>query len=278
MSRSGWFAVRARPPSVREHYRCRSCRSARHCWASRRCGERCGRQHPRQTRTRQRASSGITLTCPPTAFGAARSRPRSARARAGSAAWPATTRTARRSRWRRGCRWGRGGERAPGGGGSPPPHPASGSVWFATTDPVYADKTNATAVHAALDLQPGILAADLGATVRSGIVALLAAARDGGLAVLADRRGGPVGGTDEREGADAAAAFLFGERDPLARIVDTASVTAEFIDRWRAPGAAEGATWEERFGEQRYAELAGQLLARLSDAGVELGGVRRFAV
>src|SRR5712691_8955655 len=155
---------------------------------------------------------------------------------------------------------------------------AAGSVWFATTDPVYADKTNATAVHAALDLQPGILAADLGATVRSGIVALLAAARDGGLAVLADRRGGPVGGTDERGGADAAAAFLFGERDPLARIVGTASVTAEFIDRWRAPGAPDGGTWEERFGEQRYAELAGQLLARLSDAGVELGGVRRFAV
>jgi 3-hydroxy-3-methylglutaryl CoA synthase len=155
---------------------------------------------------------------------------------------------------------------------------AAGSVWFATTDPVYADKTNATAVHAALDLPPGILAADLGATVRSGIVALLAAARDGGLAVLADRRGGPAGGTDEREGADAAAAFLFGGRDPLARVVTTASVTAEFIDRWRAPGAPDGAIWEERFGEQRYAELGGQLLARLCDAGVELGGVRRFAV
>src|SRR5689334_14606369 len=112
----------------------------------------------------------------------------------------------------------------------------------------------------------------------TGIVGLHAAVRDGGLAVLADRRGGPVGGRDEREGADAAAAFLFGERDPLARIVGTASVTAEFIDRWRAPGAADGATWEERFGEQRYAELAGQLLARLSDAGVELDGVRRFAV
>src|ERR1700730_3268622 len=49
---------------------------------------------------------------------------------------------------------------------------AVGSVWFATTDPVYADKTNATAIHAALDLQPGIIAADLGASLRSGIVAL----------------------------------------------------------------------------------------------------------
>ena len=156
--------------------------------------------------------------------------------------------------------------------------PAVGSVWFATTDPVYADKTNATTVHAALDLQPDIIAADLGATLRSGIVALLVAARDGGLAVLADRRGGPAGGADEREGADAAAAFLFGERNPLAHITCTASVTAEFIDRWRAPGAPDGAAWEERFGEQRYAELADQLLARLSEAGVELNGVRRFAI
>src|SRR5580704_7380676 len=155
---------------------------------------------------------------------------------------------------------------------------AVGSVWFATTDPVYADKTNATAVHAALDLEPGIIAADLGASLRSGIAALFAAARDGGLAVLADRRGGPAGGADEREGADAAAAFLFGEEDPLARVICTASVTAEFIDRWRAPGAPDGAAWEERFGEQRYTELADQLLTRLCEVGVELGDVRRFAV
>jgi 3-hydroxy-3-methylglutaryl CoA synthase/uncharacterized OB-fold protein len=154
--------------------------------------------------------------------------------------------------------------------------PSVGSVWFATTDPVYADKTNATAIHAALDLQPGIIAADLGASLRSGIAALLVAARDGGLAVLADRRGGPAGGADEREGADAAAAFLFGEDDPLAEIIGTASVTAEFIDRWRAPGAPDGASWEERFGEQRYAELADQLLTSL--AGVELGDIQRFAV
>jgi len=153
-----------------------------------------------------------------------------------------------------------------------------GSVWLATTDPVYADKTNATAVHAALGLPAGIVAADLGASVRSGVVALLAAARDSGLAVLADRRGGPAGGADERDGGDAAAAFLFGRQAPLAIVTGTASVTAEFIDRWRAPGTPDGAAWEERFGEQRYAELAGQLLSGLTEAGVDLGGVDRFAV
>jgi 3-hydroxy-3-methylglutaryl CoA synthase len=155
---------------------------------------------------------------------------------------------------------------------------AVGSVWLATTDPVYADKTNATAVHAAIGLSPGIIAADLGASVRSGIVALLAATRDSGLAVLADRRGGPAGGADERDGGDAAAAFLFGEQAPLALIAGAASVTAEFIDRWRAPGAPDGATWEDRFGEQRYAELAAQLLGELTEAGVDLAGVSRFAV
>src|ERR1700745_2552831 len=42
--------------------------------------------------------------------------------------------------------------------------PAVASVWLATTDPVYADKTNATTVHAALGLPAGIRAADLRAT------------------------------------------------------------------------------------------------------------------
>src|ERR1700722_10286447 len=155
---------------------------------------------------------------------------------------------------------------------------AVGSLWLATTDPVYADKTNATAVHAALGLPPGIVAADLGASLRSGFVALLAAARDSGLAVLADRRGGPAGGADERDGGDAAAAFLFGRPAPLALIAGTASVTAEFLDRWRAPGAPDGATWEDRFGQRRYAELADQLLGELSRSGADLGGVSRVAV
>ena len=114
--------------------------------------------------------------------------------------------------------------------------------------------------------------------MRSGIVALLTAARDGGLAVLADRRGGPAGGTDEREGGDAAAAFLFGYDAPLALVTSSASVTAEFIDRWRVPGTSNGSAWEERFGEQRYTELAGQLLAALTGNGVCLSGIARFAV
>jgi hydroxymethylglutaryl-CoA synthase len=154
------------------------------------------------------------------------------------------------------------------------------SLWFATTDPVYADKSNATTVHSALGLDSAIAAIDLGASLRSGFAALRAAARDHGLAVLADRRGGSVGGADERTGADAGAAFLFGSDDEsaLAEIVAEASATAEFLDRWRAPGHAEAATWEERFGELRYAALAADVLDQLAADGVDLTGVTRFGV
>src|SRR4051794_25659320 len=61
---------------------------------------------------------------------------------------------------------------------------APDSVWFATTDPAYIDKTNATTVHAALGLPESVGAFDLGASVRSGAAALLAAAKTGGIAAL----------------------------------------------------------------------------------------------
>jgi 3-hydroxy-3-methylglutaryl CoA synthase len=153
-----------------------------------------------------------------------------------------------------------------------------GGLWFATTDPAYVDKSNAATVHAALELRPDLPAVDLGASLRSGGLALIAAARDGGLAVLADRRGGPAGGVDERTGADAAAAFRFGDTDCLAEVVQTESVTAEFLDRWRPPGSAEGATWEERFGEHRYLDLLDRVETSLTKHGVDLASVDHFGV
>ncbi|MFC0449999.1 OB-fold domain-containing protein [Rhodococcus jostii] len=152
------------------------------------------------------------------------------------------------------------------------------SLWFATTAPAYVDKVNATAIHTALQLRPDIAAVDLGTTIRGGFTALAAAARDGGLAVLADTRGGHVGGADERGGGDAAAAFLFGDDAVAAEVVATASVTAEFLDRWRDQSDTGSSVWEERFGEERYLELLEQLLAQLGEQGVDPTGVTRFAV
>jgi 3-hydroxy-3-methylglutaryl CoA synthase/uncharacterized OB-fold protein len=131
---------------------------------------------------------------------------------------------------------------------------------FATATPAYADKTNATAVHAALDLPPETLAIDVAGAVRCGIGALTIAGQSPvpTLAVLSDIRTGLPGGTDERDGGDAAAAFVFGGADPdpvLAEVLATSSATGEFLERWRVPGAAASKAWEDRFGEEAYAPL-----------------------
>jgi hydroxymethylglutaryl-CoA synthase len=133
------------------------------------------------------------------------------------------------------------------------------AIFFATTSPAYLDKTNAAAVHAALGLGTDGLAVDLAGSARCGTGALLAAASIGGLALLADVRTGLPGSADERDGADGAAAFLFGAADrAIAEIVARVSVTAEFLDRWRVPGESAAHRWEDRFGLECYLPLLTQ--------------------
>src|SRR4051794_36813274 len=130
-------------------------------------------------------------------------------------------------------------------------------LWLATTTPTYADKTNATAVHAALRLDRATPAFDAAGSVRSAAGALFAAVagRCGVMVVASDMRTGRPGGPDESAGADAAAAVLLGDGDAapvLAEVAGVASVTEEFLDRWRAPGEPASRVWEERFGETKY--------------------------
>ena len=83
-------------------------------------------------------------------------------------------------------------------------------VLFATANPAYLDKTNATAIHAALGLPSTAAALDVGGAVRSGIGAMMLAADANlpTLVVLSDIRTGLPSGADEREGGDGAAAFV----------------------------------------------------------------------
>ncbi|HEU5321613.1 MAG TPA: hydroxymethylglutaryl-CoA synthase, partial [Methylomirabilota bacterium] len=81
------------------------------------------------------------------------------------------------------------------------------ALYFATSDPAYLDKTNATAIHAALDLPTSAFAVDVAGSVRAAVGAMRAArdARGPALAVLSDIRTGLPGGADERDGGDGAA-------------------------------------------------------------------------
>ena len=132
-----------------------------------------------------------------------------------------------------------------------------GLLAFATTEPAYLDKTNATAIHAALGLATTVPAFDAVGAVRSGVGALWMAQAAGGLAVLSDIRTGLPASSDELNGGDAAVAFVFDEGDDvIAEPIGGASATGEFLDRWRIPGDASSRQWEERFGEFAYGPLA----------------------
>jgi len=156
------------------------------------------------------------------------------------------------------------------------------SLWFATSQPAYLDKTNAAALSAALRLPGDIGAYDFGGALRSGIGSLLTALRGGGttLVVAADVRDGLPTSGDESAGGDAGAAVLVGDGPGiLAELVATASATDEFTDRWRAPGDRVSKLWEERFGENRYLALGQEAFGRALEAGgLEPGDVGRLVV
>ena len=147
----------------------------------------------------------------------------------------------------------------------------SGSLWFATSRPAYLEKSNAVTVAAGSGLDDQCPAYDVGGALRGGAGALRAGLADGSAIVVAsDLRYGLPGSVDEGDGADAAASFVIGA-EPVAELVATASVTSEFLDRWREPGAVRTRTWEDRFGVEEYVPLA----QRAADDVLAKGGVAR---
>jgi 3-hydroxy-3-methylglutaryl CoA synthase/uncharacterized OB-fold protein len=160
-----------------------------------------------------------------------------------------------------------------------------GDLVFATSVPSYADKTNATTIHAALGLPSGCAAFDMAGSVRGGMGALRAAAGAAGrggaaMAVAADIRTGLPGSGDERTGGDGAAAVVFSDTGPfLAELAGIGTATAEFLDRWRIPGESHSHVWEERFGETVYAAMAQEAFAdAVEHAGVAVEDIDRLIV
>src|SRR5262245_27925936 len=155
---------------------------------------------------------------------------------------------------------------------------------FATAEPAYLEKTNATAIHAALRLDSDCLAIDVGGAARSGVGALRVALAGSGttLVVVSDLRNGLPTGADESQGGDGAAALVVGDESNgtlIAEHLGGASATHEFLDRWRLPGDARTKQWEERFGELQYLPLAEQAWnAALKAADVSADQVTKVVV
>ena len=158
------------------------------------------------------------------------------------------------------------------------------SIWFATANPAYLDKTNATAIQAALDLPQETWAVDAGGAARSAEAAIRGAMGTAGIsmAVASDLRTGNPTSNDESGGGDAAAALLFGDEEDapvIAQALGVAASTGEFLDRYRLPGESASRIWEERFGEQAYLTLANDAIERATkDANVGLEDVDKVII
>jgi hypothetical protein len=103
------------------------------------------------------------------------------------------------------------------------------------------------------------MAYDMVGSIRSGagVVRAAADASRPTLAVLSDIRTGLPGGSDERDGGDAAVAFLFAAatRPPGAgRAVGAAAATRSSSSAGACRRSASR-QWEERFGEHAYVPL-----------------------
>jgi 3-hydroxy-3-methylglutaryl CoA synthase len=157
------------------------------------------------------------------------------------------------------------------------------ALYFATVNPAYLEKTNATVIHAVLDLPRSCVALDMLGSVRAGAGALQLALEQPkrALVVLSDIRTSLPGGADERDGGDAATAFVMtGSAEPvLAELIGSATVTDDFLDRWRAPTAIVARRWEERFGQEIYHASGKEALnAALQTAGLSAADIAHFIV
>jgi hydroxymethylglutaryl-CoA synthase len=115
-----------------------------------------------------------------------------------------------------------------------------GAIYIGSESHPYAVKSSSSVVGDVLGISPEFTAADLEFACKAGtagiqmVLSHVQAGRvDAGIAIGADTAQGAPGDALEFSAASASAAFVIGEKDIIARIVDTLSFTTDTPDFWR---------------------------------------------
>lgn len=160
---------------------------------------------------------------------------------------------------------------------------AIGDVYFASTTAPFADRQNAGIVKEALNLADMVGSLDAGGSQRAGTSALITALRasaKGGtiLHCAAERVAPPAASEREMLAGDAAAALLIGTGPIIAELIGSHSVTADFVDHFRAAGETNNYDWEARWvREEGYGRLmADAIVAALNAFGTAGEGIDHF--
>ena len=158
-----------------------------------------------------------------------------------------------------------------------------GSVTLASTTLPFADRQNAGVVKEALNLDDAVGAMDVTGSQRAGTSSLIAALKAVGTTTLhlAAERATPKPASErEMLAGDAAAAIIVGSGAPIARVIGTHSVTADFVDHFREGGEAHDYDWEARWVRDEGFDriMVPAIAAALAKFGVTGADITRFIV
>lgn len=150
-----------------------------------------------------------------------------------------------------------------------------GSLGLASTSLPFIDRLNCGVVKEALGLPDAVAALDTTGSQRAGTSSLIqalqaaAAGRAPHLCLASEMRKARPASEAELLHGDAAAALIVGVGDPLARFLGSHSVTADFVDHYRAADMTFDYAWESRWiRDEGYTGLA---LAALKEGLSRLG-------
>ena len=145
---------------------------------------------------------------------------------------------------------------------------AIGAVFLASTTLPFADRQNAVIVKEALNLGDHVATLDVGGSRRCGVSALIqavaSAASDGTtrLCVASEKPKDRPASELELTHGDAAAAFVVGAQREIARHLASYTLSADFVDHFRAQGRDYDYEWESRWiRDEGYGKLAPQAVA-----------------
>jgi hydroxymethylglutaryl-CoA synthase len=123
------------------------------------------------------------------------------------------------------------------------------AIRFASTTFPFLDRSHAGIAAGALSLKEDIAAQDVAASQRAATSALASAlmSREETLIVAAEQRRARSASPVEMSTGDGAAAILIGEGEPAAKLLASASRTADFVDHYRSMDMPYDYQWEERW-------------------------------
>lgn len=159
-------------------------------------------------------------------------------------------------------------------------------VCLASTNLPFSDRQNAGIVKEALNLQDETSTIDIAGSQRAGTSALIQSLHGvaGGvpatLCIAAEKRRTQSGSELELLAGDAAAAFLLGDRDLLARYVAGHSTSVDLVDHYRGSTAEFDYGWEARWvREEGYLKIVPSAIAvALEKAKMTPRDIHRFVM